>query len=470
MTPEAARVQGRGALLRDIAAVVLRRGWVALLCVLPLPAVVWAYSAHQPKVYKASIIVEGQDTGYGVPVGGDLLPDPSDVRYLLAYSRTLPVATMTARRVARARGRITGLSADLDFRTEWITLSATAGTPRAAVLGANAFFSSLKDYATTTAAQELRRSIATTRRRLATTTDPTRHAQAADTLNKLLVLREQPGGPVHLVQAPEAFAIAPDPGRNARLAAVLALLAMPALMLLLERLDQRVRRPRDLESLCGTPLLATLPGHLPAEDGVAFERLRDTLTFVGGEHPTDVIAVVGPLEGTDTTAVAAGLARSFAQAGRRVALVDADLRAGGVATELALPEGPGLADVLRGGDLGAALRPVAGAAGALSVLTAGAAEEEPAALLGSPRMSWVLAELCGDHDVVVLATPPVLASSDALALLRAASGVVAVARLKRTSRHAARRMTDIARASGGHLVGVVATGVRRPRAGAPAHA
>src|SRR4029079_5563139 len=86
------------------------------------------------------------------------------------------------------------------------------------------------------------------------------------------------------------------------LALALAVLIAPVLALLLDRLDRRVRRSAELESLSGAPLLATIPRQaFDAEDGgsrteLSFQRLRDSLIFLTGERRPDTIAVVRPLD------------------------------------------------------------------------------------------------------------------------------------------------------------------------------
>jgi Mrp family chromosome partitioning ATPase len=95
----------------------------------------------------------------------------------------------------------------------------------------------------------------------------------------------------------------------------------------------------------------------------------------------------------------------------------------------------------------------------LTVLPAGDAAAANADLLSSERMAHVLQELASRFEIVVVDTAPLLAASDALALVHQASGVLLVARIDQTSRHALRRAAQILRRAGANVLGSVATGL-----------
>jgi polysaccharide biosynthesis transport protein len=144
-------------------------------------------------------------------------------------------------------------------------------------------------------------------------------------------------------------------------------------------------------------------------------------------------------------------------------VVDADLRGRALAPRLGAAPSTGLAGVLAGAPLEEALRVVADGTAELRVLPAGAAVQYPDDLLGSEQMASVLRALTGEFDVVIIDTPPLLAVSDALAILHLVSGVLCVARMDQTPRPAMSRMREFATAAGGRILGTVATGVRSPR-------
>ena len=209
-----------------------------------------------------------------------------------------------------------------------------------------------------------------------------------------------------------------SPGRNALLALILALLISPALVVLFDRFDRTLRRPTELERVVGHTLLTRIPREAfgSGRDGPravrAFQRLRDSVIFFDPDRRPDTVAIVSPLEGEGRTTVAVGLARSLADAGRRVALVDADLRDPGVASRMGVRAMPGLSDVLEGrGDLDRVLCLIDGFEGRLTVLPAGSPSALGAELLGSEQMAGLLASLSERHDFVVIDTSPFLAST-----------------------------------------------------------
>jgi receptor protein-tyrosine kinase len=173
------------------------------------------------------------------------------------------------------------------------------------------------------------------------------------------------------------------------------------------------------------------------------------------------------LKGEGKTTVATDLAVAYATSGKRVILVDADIRKPDAAQRLGVNEAAGLSQVLAGTmTLADALREVSPFGRALRVLPAGDPPPNPSALLGSLRMSRLLSELQGDADIVILDTTPLLAVSDAFPLLDKVSGIVALVRLDKTPRDAIRRMLHITRSAGGQVLGLVATdGKRALRAG-----
>ena len=193
----------------------------------------------------------------------------------------------------------------------------------------------------------------------------------------------------------------------------------------------------------------------------AFQRLRDSIIFFDPDRRSDTVAIVSPLEGEGRTTVAIGLARALTDAGKRVVLVDADLRGPSVGARMGVSSTPGLNDVLEGrAELRDALRYVDGFDRRLTVLPAGSPSVRSAELLGSKEMESLLALLAEDRDFVVIDTPPLLHSSDTVALAGRTSGLVLVARLDQTPRDAARRSARIAQSVGGHIIGAVATGVK----------
>jgi len=188
-----------------------------------------------------------------------------------------------------------------------------------------------------------------------------------------------------------------------------------------------------------------------------------------------VIAIDGPA-GSGKSTVARNLALAYLEAGVSVALVDADLRRPSLAADFGLSNEPGLADVLSDrrsvGEVmrvvrqrrnGAAPRPDASTRFGLTLVSSGKLTGDPAALLGGSQLVRVISLLRASHEVVIIDSPPLLAVSDAVALLAAVDGVLLVTRLRTTPISAVEQLNDLLeRVRGANILGVVANDALEP--------
>ena len=216
--------------------------------------------------------------------------------------------------------------------------------------------------------------------------------------------------------------------------------------LMKQLLDNTVRQPQVLRALTDSPVLGLIPfekaarkSPLIVEGGPrsiraeALRQLRTNLQFVDVERPVRVLVVTSSIadEGKSTTAT--NLALAFAESGRRVLLVEADLRRPRVADYLDLERSVGLTNVLAGQvDIAEVLQPWG--TGGLSVLPSGSIPPNPSELLGSPRMLELLDHLKTIFDVLVIDTPPLLPVTDGAVAAAHADGAVLVVRYGKTTR------------------------------------
>jgi succinoglycan biosynthesis transport protein ExoP len=203
-------------------------------------------------------------------------------------------------------------------------------------------------------------------------------------------------------------------------------------------LDDTIRDPQDVEEKLRIPLLGVVPdshGEAPlallgdpkSELSEAYHAIRASIELSSNQGPPRSILVTGSgkSEGKSTTSFA--LARDFAALGRRVLLVDADLRRPSLhrALGLPLPE-EGLSTVLaRITDPRAAILDTD--TGGMRFLPSGRLPPDPATLFAGTAMLDLLDALRSDFDVVVVDGPPVLALADATQLAAAAQATVFVA-------------------------------------------
>ncbi len=151
-----------------------------------------------------------------------------------------------------------------------------------------------------------------------------------------------------------------------------------------------------------------------APDDLAIEGLRSlrtALQFALVEARNNIIALGAPAPAVGKSFVSVNLAHLLAAAGRRVVLVDGDLRRGRLHRYFSLERAPGLSDVVSGAvTLEQALRRTS--VERLDVLSTGRIPPNPAELLASHRFQYLLAELSKRYDLVLVDTPPVLAVTD----------------------------------------------------------
>ena len=188
-----------------------------------------------------------------------------------------------------------------------------------------------------------------------------------------------------------------------------------------------------------------------------YERLHTSIIFSRSDEEPRVLVFTSPLPGDGKTTSATNFARTLAQHGFRVVLVDADLRRGRVSSVFGVPRGLGLAEVLSGK---ATVNEVIHAAtvsasGTLDFITTGTPPANPAQLLGSPEMAAFLDLLSQRYDRVIVDTSPLNVVSDAALLGPKADAVVMVARAGVTPVDALAYAAEQARNSGMPVIGTL---------------
>lgn len=219
------------------------------------------------------------------------------------------------------------------------------------------------------------------------------------------------------------------------------------LALLLQQLDRSFRSTEQVEQhnlsvLAMVPAFGRDAAQRRRPGTYVVERPRSAFTEAMHSLKTSLdlgrdggkpVLITSAYPGEGKTTLAVGFACSAAAAGRRVVLVDADLRRRSASRALGLADRPGLADVLSGEfPLNEALRTEPRSS--LTVLPAGFVTGGVQQLLANPGLPELLSRLGNDHDLVVVDSPPVLAVSDTRLLASQAVQVVYVVRWGRTRR------------------------------------
>ncbi len=203
------------------------------------------------------------------------------------------------------------------------------------------------------------------------------------------------------------------------------------------------------------PLLCAYHRSRSAE-AEAFRAVRTALYFSSaGEHK--VLQITSPGTGEGKSLLAANLAVSMAQSGKRVLLIDADMRKPRVHKLFGVQAERGLSSVLRGeADPPEAVQegPVPG----LWLLPCGPLPSNPSELLSAPRFEELLNLLRDQYDFVLVDTPPLLSVTDPGAVAPRVDGVLLTVRLARKGRPAAERAKEVLGTLGANIVGVVVNG------------
>jgi Mrp family chromosome partitioning ATPase/capsular polysaccharide biosynthesis protein len=296
--------------------------------------------------------------------------------------------------------------------------------------------------------------------------------------------------------------VSPHPRSNAIFGFAIGLVLAAVAAYALGRFDRRLRSPESVEEAFQAQILSALravrhplisrdgrptPAHALRE---ALWRLQTTLRVGGnggdngqGDGSRTILCVSADAGDGRSTLVAA-LALVLAEAGERVAVVEADFRRPVQDRLLQLSGSHGLADVLTGmlaveqalqpvslarpeagigaeiPEMGGSMATVVESAGSMSVLVGGTKVANPPALLGRPAMAELVRSLAEQFDHVLIDAPSPLQVSDAMPLLGVVDAIVIVARVGHTSATSAERLAALLqRTPSAPVLGVVANAV-----------
>jgi succinoglycan biosynthesis transport protein ExoP len=259
------------------------------------------------------------------------------------------------------------------------------------------------------------------------------------------------------------------------LAIFLALFIAVGFAVLIEVLDTSIKTAGDVLRRVDLPVLGTIPHIDDIEDDVdelalafvedpssvvaeAFRQIRMSLLYGQNEQQQRSIAVLSAMPEDGRTSVAANIALVAASAGKRILLIDANLRLPRMGEVFGVSSSRGLSTVLAGQDEWQSV--VQEVKPNLTLLTAGPMPPNPAELLGSAMMGDLLKEWYQQYDQVIFDTTPCMLVSDSIALCTQVDGIVLVARAKVNTYGILQRCRDEIRRVGGTIFGVVVNGVR----------
>ncbi|MFB8787485.1 MAG: CpsD/CapB family tyrosine-protein kinase [Potamolinea sp.] len=185
--------------------------------------------------------------------------------------------------------------------------------------------------------------------------------------------------------------------------------------------------------------------------------LQANLKFISSDKQLKTIVVTSSVPKEGKSEVSANLAVAMAQVGRRVLLIDADMRHPSQHHLWELTNSVGLSNVLVGeAEFNTAVKEVMPK---LDVLTAGVIPPNPVALLDSKRMASLIENFSKNYDCVIIDTPPLAGIADAPILGKMSDGILLVVRPKVVDSVSANAAKEFLARSGQNVLGLVANGV-----------
>ena len=306
-----------------------------------------------------------------------------------------------------------------------------------------------------------------------TSTDPQEAKEIADAIAYVLPKRIASiveGTSAKVVDSAVKPAVPSSPSytKNTMLGFMIGLVLTSLLVMLREYLDITIRTEDDIGRCCPHPVLTSVPdmeahskggyyygygnarkayekagskepkqvelvgGNISFAAAEAYKLLRTKLQFsFADENNCRVVGVSSALAGEGKSLSAVNLAYTTSLLGKRVLLIDCDMRRSSVSDKLPVKRAPGLSDFLSGQSMADKLIQLCGVRDderAFHVIAAGRTPPNPIELLSSERMKKMLEHLRDNYDYIILDLPPVTEVSDALAVAKFTDGMLVVVR------------------------------------------
>ena len=439
--------------------------WLLIIGIIVGAAAGFGYASLQPKVYAAS------SSGY-VTVGEsgtvDVLSGSSAAKERARSYAAIVSSEAVAQKIKQNNPELSlttgqiraSLTATAGDNAALITVSAQASSPKNAQLLANSALQATADYI-----KEIEQNPGNAQALVNGDSNAAATSSANSNTVRVIPLNNASVNPP---------LVSPNYQQNTLIGAVVGLVVVYAAIFLRRALDQRIRTRDDATKATGASILGVLPVsedlneenivNGDTDDHIAQEsirQLRTNLRFVNVDTPPRSFIVTSAVPGEGKSTVSLSLARSLADAGSPVILIDADLRRPTVAKKLKLDAKVGLTQVLAGQvEIANAVHQLGDSN--LFVLPAGRIPPNPSELLGSDKMRQLIKEL-SEEFIVVVDVPPLLPVTDASLLSNSVDGVILVGSIGRSHREQMTEASSILKKVNANLFGLVLN--RAPRKG-----
>jgi len=287
----------------------------------------------------------------------------------------------------------------------------------------------------------------------------------AGTNNLVIVDRAQPSGSP---SSPKLFV-------NVMLALLAGLGLSAIFVLVMEQIDQTIKEPGDLKAKLGIAELGSIPNidkdgillSLSDKKSVAWEAyfsIRTSLSFLTdhGVPRSILLTSTRPNEGKSTSSLALGVV--LAGTGKRILLIDGDMRNPSVHQMLEIDNSVGMSNYLSGSDNFDELIKHNESYG-FDVMTAGPIPPNAAELLSGSRLHELVTKLTEIYDTVIIDAPPILGLADVLLLADAVEGVIFTIEAGGAKTRAIQSAIGRVRSSHAHVFGGIVTKIQPQHTG-----
>lgn len=496
--------------LRGYLRPVWRHKWIVLAITVVAAAGTYFISSREAKSYTTTTtvyVLDAEPTVDLLSPGSNGTPSPTELANVAQLMTAGSIGGAVAQQLGPSVAASGSVSATPSTTSSFITVTGTSSSPVDAARLANAYVRVFLNSIKQTVAADAQRQVRVSQTALNAVPKGGAYAYQRQQLEAQIsayqqaVLNPADGAQQTNTAAVPGVPTSPRPKSDAIFGGIVGLVLGIILAFGLELLDRTLISVGTVESMFRRPILAVLPhvsdptplveGDRPVVPGEFVEALRSltvVLRLSADSDPPRTIMVTSTLAGEGKSTVTRDLALVYAEsAGKRVLVIDGDVRLPSMSRLFGFEAEKGLIHVLRGeASLAEAAVPVVGPAhaygsenghgathtngnasaatndlglemGSVDVLAHGEILDNPLPLMASERMPALLAEAREAYDIVLMDTPPVLAVADAVPLLERFDSVLLVARLSRTTRHAAREFRQlVTRLAGVNFTGVIA--------------
>ena len=481
---------GRG--LHDYLRVVWRRKWIIILVVVIAGGSALALSMSRPAVYEASAdLIYEKALDISNPLTGQSLNDASERSAQLTSVGSVIASPDIGKRAAAilqsqgfagtgyqvtttlvaatTTGAVPGSANSL---SSVVRITVTSGSAKLSAAVADAYALAFVEYRKTVVLDQIQRALVAVNDKLDSYPEAARESTDYLVLQQrfrdLQLLKSTATGnfrvlaPATIPEAP----ISPKPVRDTLLGVLAGLVVALCAVFLLEQFDTRLRRPEEVAALFRRPVLGRIPrvsrrllegGALLAlqqpgsELAESLRLVRTNLDFMAVDASVRSIMVTSCLQGEGKSFAVANLAVTMAMGGKKVIVVDADLRRPRQHTYFALRNDTGVSTVVTGQCPAIdALQPVGvaylesapavkdfddwsrgvEACSRMYVMPSGPIPPNPGEIVASKRFASLILDLSEQADLVLIDTPAMLPVGDTAAIAPRADGVVFLADLR----------------------------------------